>query len=157
MPLLEQVAGLVGLSCIEELTTRLAHELGDHRGASPTDPNGLLVELARREHAIDGDESDVTLLTALMAVSAIDPRISVMMAIAKQLDFPNSALVSHEDFVKRLYEDSRVVGRQPPGSLRSIILSIVKRCEPGVDEEDMELFIEEGQPSLLFYETAQIG
>src|SRR5687767_4726146 len=130
MSFIKQLARLIGASSSEALATRLAQELGDQRTASPTDPNALLVELARRVHAIGPNESTVTLMTALMAVSALDPRVPVMMAIAKQLDLPASGLVSHEDFVKRLYEDSRLVGRQPQGSLQSTLLSIVKRCEP---------------------------
>lgn len=153
--LLGQIARLTGDGSVEALATRLAQALGDQRPASPTDPNDLLVELARREHAIGAEESSVTLVAALAAVSTIEPRIPVMVAICKQLGLPNGALVSHEDFVKRLYEDSRVVGRQPQGRLPAIILAIVRRCEPGVDEDDLELFVEGGQPSLLFYETVR--
>lgn len=155
MDLSGQIARLVGASSVEVLAARLAKELGDQRRASPTDPNGLLIDLARREHAIGPADSGVTLEAAITAMSSIDPRIPVMVAIAKQLGLPTSALVSHEDFVKRLYEDSRLVGREPQGDLSSIILSIVKRCEPGVDQDDLELFVEGGQPSLFFYETAR--
>jgi Protein of unknown function DUF262 len=155
MDLLEQIARLIGAESVEELATRLVHELGDQRTASPTDPNGLLIELARREHAMGSDDSGVTPMAALAAVSTIDPRIPVMVAIGKQLGLPTIAPISHEDFVKRLYEDSGLIGREPKQGLPAIILAIVKRCESSVDEDDLELFIEGGQPSLLFYETAR--
>ncbi len=155
MVLVEQIARLLGKGSVEALAECLVNELGDQREASPTDPHGLLVDLARREKALRPDEPELTLTAALTALSAIDQRIPVMISIKKILDLPETAISSHEDLIRRLYEDSRFVGKEPQGDLPNLILSIVKCREPALDKDDLELYVEEGQPTAFFYETAR--
>ena len=149
MPLLQQIANLVGLASVDSLAARLAAELGDQGKAKAHDPAGLLIDLARRKGAVGPTESRLTAAIALVAASAIDARVAAMMGVAKQLALSDSTIHGHEELVRRLYEDSRFVGREPQGALASMILNIVQRCDPAVDQDDLELFVE-GSSRLSF-------
>jgi hypothetical protein len=155
MHLLEQLARLLGVASVGELAERLANALKRTERPTPDDAGRLLIELARREQALGPADNNLTPAAALAAIAAIDTRVAVMTALARQLGYSASIALGHEEFVRRLYEDNRFVGKEPKGELPSFILPILKRCDSGIDQDDLELFLEGEQPSLFFYETVR--
>jgi len=58
----------------------------------------------------------------------------------------------HQDFLEKVYEDPRLVGEEPRGTLQEIVLRIAQACEPDIDSEDLEVFLVDGKPKRFLYE-----
>ena len=153
MDLLQRLTRLTGASSEAELTRHMARALGGARTSREDDVPGLLAELAAREGVVHAGVSPMALADALAAIASIDVRIPKMLAIATQLGMTESALSSHDALVRRIYEDSRVVGREARASLTELIQAIASKCEPALEDDDLELFVDGVQPSLFFYEV----
>ena len=59
----------------------------------------------------------------------------------------------HHGFLEKVYEDPRLVGEEPRGTLDEIVLRIAQACEPDVDAEDLEVFLVDGKPTRFLYEV----
>jgi hypothetical protein len=85
-------------------------------------------------------------------MTSTDSLVASLNAVAKQLGMPASPLPTHESVVRRLFEDPRIEEKEPRGDLAASVASIIRRCEPGTSEEDLDLFMSDGVPSQFFYE-----
>ena len=155
MQLLEQLAQLVGVESVEVLAKRIGKELAGTGSPSTGSPHELLVTLAHREKALDVADNTLTLGAALTAIGAIDGRVLVMTALVRRLGYSESTALRHDELVRRLYEDTRFVGKEPKGGMAKLIQEIAEHCEPGIGEDDLELFLDGDLPSLFFYETVR--
>ena len=59
----------------------------------------------------------------------------------------------HQEFLEQVYEDPRLVGEEPRGTLDEIVLRIAQVCEPDIDAEDLEVFLVDGKPTRFLYEV----
>ena len=59
----------------------------------------------------------------------------------------------HQGFLEKVYEDPRLVGEEPRGTLEEIVLRIARACEPDLDAEDLDVFLVDGEPKRFLYEV----
>ncbi len=83
-----------------------------------------------------------------------DPRIHVMLSILQHLGQPIDPLPTHKALLTRLYEDDRFVGAPAPEAMGGLVLGLVQACED-VSEDDLEIFLEDDEPTLFCYELIQ--
>lgn len=77
---------------------------------------------------------------------------AIMRSVWVQIGGTDLMPPDHQAFLEKVYEDPRLVGGEPHGSLEEIVLRIAQICEPDVDAEDLEVFFEDGQPKGFLYE-----
>jgi len=87
--------------------------------------------------------------------SKLDARVPIMVAIWDRLGQTAAFPLDHLRVLGRVYEDARFVAAAAPESLAPLVLGIVKSCDQKLTEDDLELFIEDGEPTTFCYETVQ--
>lgn len=153
MDLLEQLANLTGAESVDGLAQRMHSALarsGEEINGSPED---LLVALAQRDGSAVARLEDLTPAGVLSAVSAIDPRVGAMTTLARRLGYSESTALSHEELVKRIYEDPRFIGKEAKAPLVTLTECIARRCDSSISEDDLDVFVNGALPSAFFYET----
>ena len=149
--LLDDLSGLLGLESVGKLGELIATELGGTPTEDPRDIQALLITLANREQLLDGAE--LTWLTAMGSVAVLDQRIKLVLTLWNELSPSTPIPRSHEALVSRIYEDQRFLGREAQEGMESAIFEVAKCCESEIGPEDLEVFFEDGIPTLFFYES----
>ena len=85
--------------------------------------------------------------------SSVEEMHALMRSVWTQVGRTDLMPDEHQGFLEQVYEDPRLVGEEPRGTLDKIVLQIAQVCEPDVDEEDIELFLVDGKPTRFLYEV----
>jgi hypothetical protein len=140
------------------LLTRL-RALATARGEvlSGTDVSSCLSELLGFEGAHDSSAGGALARSeALVELGAqLDNRVRIMSAIWERLGHNSAVTLSHVDVLRYVYEDRRFVARGvgEGADLNAIVLPIAQSCDPQLVADDLELFIEDSEPTALLYEA----
>jgi len=84
--------------------------------------------------------------------ATLDRRIPVMVSIWNALGNRSALPLSHHEFLRRLFEDEHFGGHPPPAGMQELVLELLQRLEPDLVSEDIDAFIEDGQPTAFCYE-----